>query len=155
MGGPGSGNFISKPQRLGPESRCTRCLIRWRQSKLGLCRRCEHELGIEALGNREREARNIAAREEKIEKLRAPNRQFVAAVSRTPRVLVLSPGVITGALKHLDYIVIWDGSMDGAVGMGIPMAHERGKGWTGTPIKPFRGERRGALLRRPGAFEQD
>jgi hypothetical protein len=50
---------------------------------------------------------------------------------------------------------MWDGTMDGAVAMGRPLAHEKrvshgpGQGVT------FRGERKGPGLRREGAFERD
>jgi len=147
------GQRTSVNHRLSAASRCTRCLTRWRQSKLGLCRRCEKELGIEAEGNLERDRLRLERQREKVVKVDS-SRAFAAVVARTPRLLALNAGVVTCAKRDLDYIVVLDGSFDGAMAMGLPLAKDRGvldkytrgRNW-------FPTERKGARLRHPGAFE--
>lgn len=141
-----------KTHRLSAASRCTRCLIRWRQSKLGLCRKCEHEVGIAAVGNMERDA-------ERLEKQRAKERtanQFRLVVDgsgRKPFKLELTPGLTTHARRDTDYVVVWAGSMDGALAMGLPLAADRGRAFD-MREQWFPGQRKGAKLRHAGAFEK-
>lgn len=139
-----------KSARLSEASRCTRCLVRWKQSKLGLCRSCEHELGIEAEGTLEREAERLTRRQVKDAEAAARYHLDPVPGGRQPYTLERTP---TGGRVFLDYVVVWHGGMDGAAAMGRPMASEKASPWTG--ITRDRGERKGSGLRHPGAFERD
>lgn len=147
--------------KLSEASRCTRCLVRWRQSSDGLCRRCEKELGIEA---EERLATERAHLSRAQLRLRAGQAAYLhpherashAWRARRPRRIALQPGTCK---PELDYVVVWAGDMDGAEAMGLPLAHEKAGGRKDGPdgvagsLLKLRGERRGAGLRHDGAFE--
>lgn len=120
--------------RLSEASRCTKCHTRWRQSKLGLCRRCERELGIEAEGTAAREKERVEKTAAKLaltqREFRNPiERKLHAALMRRPRRLELTPD---GGHKDRDYIVVWAGDMDGAEAMGLPMAEKKRSSYRAT-----------------------
>jgi hypothetical protein len=136
--------------KLSEASRGTRCMVRWRQSKLGLCRGCEREVGIEAEGNLERDRQRLAKQRAK-EVQPLPQRKLCAAVARTPTKIDIH--IHAGGKPWLDYFVVWHGGMDGAHAMGLPLAHERGRETPESARWP--GQLKGAGLRHPGAYDGD
>ncbi len=100
------GTEIKKP-------RCDHCGIRWPQSRLGLCRRCERTLGVDDRSIFERDQ----ARRERAQ-ARWESLYHAAPVNSSRR---------TVAVNGVEYEIIWDGSMDGAAARGLPPANVRGR----------------------------
>jgi hypothetical protein len=134
--------------------------VRWRQSKLGLCRRCEKELGIEAEGQLEREKERVEKQAQRVRKTQAGylhphQRAEHARFARRPRRIALQPCLLTHARRDLEYVVVWSGDMDGAEAMGLPLGNDKRSSWSGITRDRFQGERKGGGLRHPGAFDGD
>lgn len=144
----GAGGEKAVSRRLRETDRCTKCSVRWKQSALGLCRRCERELGI-ADREQERDRRHV---EKQAERLRAAyNRHTTpqaraahASIERRPRRLVIHPTI---GIDELDYFVVWAGDMDGARAMGLPLGNEKRASYTGGRER-WSTEQKGAGLRR-------
>jgi hypothetical protein len=74
--------------RVPPERRCTRCGLRWSQSKLGLCRSCERDVGI-ILSSQERDREALARQQEALaalERVQRPRIEREVVIIETHRV---------------------------------------------------------------------
>ena len=98
--------------------RCTRCRTRRHWSRSGLCRQCQHSLGL-MRRNRTcvRPVRGSEAPVKAVHALIATQRQ-PSSVREAHETRVYGRDV---------FEVTWTGAMDGAIGMGLPLASERGK----------------------------
>jgi|SRR6185436_4362902 len=143
--------------RLSAGRACTRCFLRYRQSADGLCRRCQHELGLPAPPVIEQDAERLRRQRARAATIYGPHRtpkqrELHAALMRKPRTVDVHPSL---SFRDRDYVVVWAGDMDGAEAMGLPMADQKKGSYTGIERERLAPERKGSGPRRPGAFERD